>query len=151
LLSNTPRLPGVDGRKASKSAGNAIPLSATTDEIRAAVRAMYTDPAHLHVADPGNVEGNVVFAHLRAFDPDRATVADLEAQYRHGGLGDAAVKRRLVDVLETVIAPIRARRTELARDPAFVADVVARGTARARATAMSVLADVRSVFSLDPM
>src|SRR3712207_1301353 len=65
LLSDTPRLPGVDDRKASKSLGNAIALSATPDEIRAAVRAMYTDPGHLRASDPGKVEGNVVFAYLR--------------------------------------------------------------------------------------
>jgi tryptophanyl-tRNA synthetase len=148
LLSNTPRLPGVDGRKASKSAGNAIALSSTPDEIRRAVRSMYTDPAHVRVEDPGEVDGNVVFAHLRAFDPDAAAVAELEERYRRGGLGDVALKRRLEAVLEAVIAPIRDRRSELARDPDLVDAVLARGTARARAVAAGVLADVRAVFSL---
>ncbi|HEX6435248.1 MAG TPA: tryptophan--tRNA ligase, partial [Gemmatimonadales bacterium] len=67
LLSDTPRLPGIDGRKASKSLGNAIPLSATPDEVRAKVRAMFTDPGHLRASEPGRIEGNVVFAHLDAF------------------------------------------------------------------------------------
>ncbi|HYD53566.1 MAG TPA: tryptophan--tRNA ligase [Gemmatimonadaceae bacterium] len=148
LLSDTPRLPGVDGRKASKSLGNAIALSATPDEIRAAVRAMYTDPGHLRASDPGRVEGNVVFAHLRAFDPDAEAVAELEERYRRGGLGDMPLKRRLEEVLQARLAPIRARREQLAADPAAVLAIVARGTAGARAEAASVLADVRDAFHL---
>ena len=70
LLSATPRLPGTDGRKASKSLGNAIPLAASADTIQDRVRAMYTDPGHLRASDPGRVDGNVVFAYLDAFDPE---------------------------------------------------------------------------------
>jgi tryptophanyl-tRNA synthetase len=148
MLSSTPRLPGVDGRKASKSLCNAIALSATPDEIRAAVRAMYTDRGHLRVSDPGQVEGNVVFAHLRAFDPDQAAVAELEARYRRGGLGDAAVKSRLEHVLQELLAPIRRRRIEFAQQPDLLTAIVCEGNARARRTAASVLADVREVFAL---
>ncbi|HEY4219091.1 MAG TPA: tryptophan--tRNA ligase [Gemmatimonadaceae bacterium] len=148
LLSNTPRLPGVDGRKASKSFGNAIALGASTGEIEAAVRAMYTDPNHRRASDPGRVEGNVVFAHLDAFDPDKARVVELKDEYRRGGLGDAAVKRRLVGVLEAVIAPIRTRRAALLRDRALVHDILRDGTARARAVTDDVATDVRRAFSL---
>ncbi len=149
LLSRTPRLPGIDGRRASKSAGNAIALWATSDQIRAAVRAMFTDPSHVRAEDPGHVEGNVVFAHLRAFDPDRAGVAELEDQYQRGGHGDAALKRRLEQLLEGVIAPIRERRAQLTRDPGIAQAILERGTARARDTAARVLADVRSVFAIE--
>ena len=150
LLSRTPRLPGVDGRKASKSLGNAIPLSASPDEIRAAVRAMFTDPGHLRASDPGRVEGNVVFAHLRAFDPDQGVVDELEAHYRRGGLGDAALKRRLEELLQALLAPIRERRAALAGDPGAVLDVVRQGSERARETAAAVLDDVRRLFHLAP-
>lgn len=149
LLSATPRLPGVDGRKASKSLGNAISLSATPDEIRAKVRAMYTDPTHVRAADPGHVEGNVVFAYLEAFDPDAAAVAELAAHYRRGGLGDVVLKRRLEEVLIALVDPMRARREALARDPAAVLDIVRDGTSRARETVASVLRDVREVFALE--
>jgi tryptophanyl-tRNA synthetase len=149
LLTNTPRLPGVDGRKASKSLGNAIPLTATPDEIRDLVQAMYTDPGHLRVSDPGRVEGNVVFAYLDAFDPDGAAVAELKARYVNGGLGDSALKRRLVDVLESFIAPIRARRAGLAGDHAYLMEVLRAGTERASATTAAVLRDVRGAFALD--
>ncbi len=149
LLSSTPRLPGVDGRKASKSLGNAIPLSATSDEIRQLVRAMYTDPGHARASDPGRVEGNVVFAYLDAFDPDVTAVTELKAHYRRGGLGDVALKRRLEDGLEALIATMRARRAELARDRAYITDVLSDGTERARATTEAVLRRVRAVFALD--
>jgi tryptophanyl-tRNA synthetase len=148
LLSNTPRLPGVDGRKASKSLGNAIPLSASPDEIRAKVNAMFTDPGHIRVSDPGRVEGNVVFAYLEAFDPDQGAVAALEAQYREGGLGDVALKRRLDETLQELLAPIRARRAVFARDPGEVLATIRGGTHRGRAVVASVLADVRRAFHL---
>lgn len=148
LLSETPRLPGVDGRKASKSLGNAIALSASADEIRTAVRAMYTDPGHVRASDPGRVEGNVVFAYLRAFDPEPDVITELEAQYRAGGLGDMVLKRRLEERLQGLLAPIRARRAEFAHDPAQVLALIEQGSARARQIAASVAADVRSTFHL---
>ena len=148
LLSATPRLPGVDGRKASKSLGNAIPLGANPDEIRRLVRAMYTDANHIRVSDPGRVEGNVVFAHLDAFDPDTEAVQDLKAHYQRGGLGDAVLKRRLEDVLEQVIAPMRARRAALAGDRAYVRRVIDEGTARANDITQATLRVVRQTFAL---
>jgi tryptophanyl-tRNA synthetase len=84
LLSTTPRLPGVDGRKASKSLGNAIALSASPDEIRDKVHAMFTDPGHVHTSDPGHVEGNVVFAYLDAFDSRHDEIEGLKQRYRAG-------------------------------------------------------------------
>ena len=148
LLSNTPRLPGTDGRKASKSLGNAIPLGAAADELRRLVHAMYTDPGHVRASDPGQVEGNVVFAHLDAFDPDVQAVEELKARYRRGGLGDAALKARLVDVLEHVVAPIRDRRAALARDRAYVREVLRDGSARAQEITGVVRRLVRGAFAL---
>ena len=133
IIPRAGRLPGVDGRaKMSKSARNAIVLSASSDDITAAVRAMFTDPDHLRVADPGKVEGNVVFTYLDAFDGDHDAVDNLKVRYRRGGLGDSTVKRRLEDILQALIAPIRARRAELARNRDHVVDVIRRGTLRAR-------------------
>jgi tryptophanyl-tRNA synthetase len=147
------RLPGIDGRaKMSKSQGNAIPLSATPDEISQAVRQMFTDPNHLRVDDPGQVEGNVVFTYLDAFDEDKAAVDELKEQYRRGGLGDSLVKRRLDGVLQALIAPIRDRRRKLVRDPAYLLEVITTGTARGRELTDRTLREVRSslgLFSLD--
>jgi len=149
LLSPTPRLPGLDGKsKMSKSGGNAIALGASAKEIRKAVNAMFTDPNHLRVEDPGCVEGNVVFAFLDAFDTDVAAVDELKAHYRRGGLGDGAVKRRLEDLLQAQLEPIRTRRELLAKDPGGVMQVLKRGTERARAVAAQTLGQVRRDLGL---
>jgi tryptophanyl-tRNA synthetase len=148
LLSSTPRLPGIDGRKASKSSGNAIPLGASAAEVRELVQRMYTDPGHVRASDPGRVEDNVVFAYLRAFDPDTEAVAELERQYAHGGLGDVALKCRLEDVLQQLVAPMRERRALFARELAFVRTVVREGTQRAEAVTHDTLQRVRGAFAL---
>lgn len=143
LIPSSGRLPGVDGlAKMSKSGGNSIALSASPDEISAAVRAMFTDPNHLRAEDPGQVEGNVVFAFLDAFDEDKAGLEELKARYRHGGIGDSATKRRIDAILQALIGPIRERRAELARDPGYVIEVIRQGTARARERTEATRAEV---------
>jgi tryptophanyl-tRNA synthetase len=143
------RLPGIDGTaKMSKSQGNAIPLSATPDDIRRAVRQMYTDPNHLRASDPGAVEGNVVFTYLDAFDDDQEAVAGLKEHYRRGGLGDAAVKQRLDARLQALLEPIRERREAHARKPDYVLDVLRDGTRSARAITETTLREVRSALGL---
>jgi tryptophanyl-tRNA synthetase len=149
LVSAVGRLPGVDGKaKMSKSQGNAIPLSATPVEIRAAVRQMYTDPNHLRAADPGQVEGNVVFTYLDAFAEDTAMIEDLKARYRHGGLGDMAVKRHLEDILQALLAPIRERRIRYAADPGYVMDILREGTGRAKDVTQATLDEIRAGLGL---
>jgi tryptophanyl-tRNA synthetase len=153
LIPATGRLPGVDGKaKMSKSQGNALPLSAAPDEIRAFVNRMYTDPNHLRASDPGTVEGNVVFTYLDAFDPDRAAVDELKERYRRGGLGDMTVKRRLDDLLQELLRPIRERRAAFADDPGYVLGVLRSGTAKARAKTQSTFDELRDglgLFSFD--
>jgi tryptophanyl-tRNA synthetase len=109
---------------------------------------MFTDPNHLKVSDPGCVEGNVVFTYLDAFDEDRVAVEDLKERYIRGGLGDSVVKKRLDEVLQALLAPIRDRRRALARDPGHVLQVVRRGTARAREITDVTLRDVRGALGL---
>jgi tryptophanyl-tRNA synthetase len=150
LLSRHARLPGTDGQgKMGKSLGNAIFLSDPTDVVAQKVMSMYTDPKHVRAELPGTVEGNPVFSYLDAFDPDAAGVEDLKRRYRAGGLGDVALKRRLIEVLEGFLTPIRARRLELAADPAAVARVLREGTERGRAVAGRTLREVRRALRLD--
>jgi tryptophanyl-tRNA synthetase len=145
-----PRLPGTDGRsKMGKSSGNAIFLSDPADVVAQKVMGMYTDPRHLRVEDPGTVEGNAVFSYLEAFDPDRSAVDDLERRYRAGGLGDVAVKRHLIEVLEGFLAPIRARRAAFAKNPEQIWRHLREGTARGRAVARQTRAEVRRAMRLD--
>ncbi|SME97696.1 tryptophan--tRNA ligase [Pseudogulbenkiania subflava] len=144
------RLPGIDGKaKMSKSLGNALALSASPDEIRQAVKMMYTDPNHLRVEDPGQVKGNVVFSYLDAFDDDVAAVAELKKHYRHGGLGDSVLKSRLEDKLQALLEPIRRRREEYARDPAAVLAMLKEGTAKARQVAAVTLSEVKAAMGLN--
>ena len=133
VIPSSGRLPGIDGEaKMSKSGGNAIPLFASSDMISAAVRAMFTDPSHLRVEDPGRVEGNVIFTYLDAFDEDHTELEEMKAHYRRGGLGDSKIKRHLEDILQALLAPIRQRRAELAAEPAYVWGIIRNGTAKAR-------------------
>jgi tryptophanyl-tRNA synthetase len=109
---------------------------------------MFTDPNHLRASDPGKIEGNVVFTYLDAFDEDRTGVEALRAHYRGGGLGDMAVKRRLDDILQTLLAPIRDRRAILARNPGHILTVLRRGTLNARRVTQATLDDVRNALGL---
>lgn len=149
MLSTTGRLPGIDGKaKASKSLGNSIALCDGPDAVRDKVMAMFTDPSHLRVSDPGTVEGNVVFAYLDAFDPEQAEVGLLKERYRAGGLGDVAIKRRLIDVLDALLSPIRARRRAILDDQTCVLNAIRRGTEEGRVCAAATLDHVREVFGL---
>ena len=149
LIPATGRLPGADGKtKMSKSQGNAISLSASPNEIRAFVNSMYTDPNHLRASDPGVVEGNVVFTYLDAFDTDRAAVDELKERYRRGGLGDVAVKRRLEDVLQELLKPIRERREAVSNDLGYVLDVLRSGTFKARAITQATFDELRDGLGL---
>jgi tryptophanyl-tRNA synthetase len=143
------RLPGIDGKaKMSKSLGNTINLGATPDQIRAAVKKIYTDPLHLRVQDPGHLEGNVAFTYLDAFDPDQAGLAELKAHYVRGGLADSLVKARLEACLQELLAPIRARRDELAQDRGYILQLLKEGTARAREVAAQTAGEVRAALGL---
>lgn len=150
LLSNASRLPGTDGKgKMSKSLGNVISLSDTADEVYRKVEKMYTDPNHLRIEDPGKVEGNPVFSYLDAFDPDEEALEAMKDHYRRGGLGDTTVKRRLQEVLDAELDPIRVRRADIAKDPSAVMQILKDGTATAREVAATTLDEVRKVMHLD--
>lgn len=149
LLSNMARLPGFDGKaKMSKSLGNTIVLNASDKDIKKAVNAMYTDPNHLRIEDPGQVEGNIVFTYLDAFDPNKEEVEELKAHYRRGGLGDGTVKKRLEGVLKELISPIRERREELAKDPDYIMDVLRQGTDKCRLITQQTLDEVKDGLGL---
>ncbi|HEY1043914.1 MAG TPA: tryptophan--tRNA ligase [Telluria sp.] len=149
LVPEIGRLPGTDGKaKMSKSLGNTINLGATEAEIRAAVKMVYTDPLHLRVEDPGHLEGNVAFLYLDAFDPEKEALAEMKAHYVRGGLGDSVVKKRLDVVLQELLAPIRARREEFAKDRGQVLQMLKEGTMVARETAARTLDEVRAALGL---
>ena len=144
------RIPGLDGNaKMSKSLGNAIYLSDDEDTLKKKVMSMYTDPNHIHVEDPGQVEGNVVFTYLYIFDKDTAKVQELKDHYRHGGLGDVKIKRYLMEVLNAELAPIRQRRAEFAKDLPAVMDMLKAGSDRANQVAAQTLDEVKDAMGLN--
>lgn len=109
---------------------------------------MYTDPTRLRATDPGHVEGNPVFLYHNVFNPDRAEVADLEARYRRGAVGDVEVKQKLAAALNAFLEPIRARRARFAASMGLVRDALAAGTERARREARTTMALVRDALDL---
>ena len=145
------RLPGITGMndKMSKSLNNGIYLSDTYEEMRDKVMRMYTDPDHIHVEDPGKIEGNVVFAYLDVFARDKQKVAELKRHYQQGGLGDVAVKRYLIEELDIVLKPIRERRAELAKNPEAIYEILRQGSNRAKNVAAQTLKEVKSAMKIN--
>ncbi|MBC6357257.1 tryptophan--tRNA ligase [Lactobacillus helsingborgensis] len=144
------RLPGLDGNaKMSKSLNNAIYLSDDAKTVEQKVMSMYTDPQHIHVEDPGKVEGNTVFTYLDIFDPDKDRVAQLKEDYQKGGLGDVKIKRYLNTVLEKELAPIRERRAQYEQDTSAVYDMLIEGSKKANEVANQTLQEVRDAIGLN--
>ena len=153
------RLPGTDGKaKMSKSLGNCIYLSDSSEEVRKRVMSMYTDPDHIRVEDPGKIEGNTVFTYLDAFCrpehfaqywPDYNSLDELKAHYQRGGLGDVKVKKFLYAILEELLTPIREHRKEWEKDIPAVFEILKKGSDAAREVAAGTLADVRRAMRIN--
>lgn len=144
------RLPGLDGNaKMSKSLGNSIYLSDDADTVKKKVMSMYTDPDHIHVEDPGKVEGNTVFTYLDVFDKNKDEVEELKRQYRKGGLGDVKIKRFLLKVLEQELEPIRQRRMKFEQDTDSVYEMLLEGSNKANEVANNTLEQVRDAIGLN--
>ena len=147
ILSNTPRLVGIDGKaKASKSLGNAISLSDTQEEIKQKIFQMFTDPAHLKISDPGQVEGNVVFTYLDIFHPDKEEVESLKAHYKRGGLGDMTIKNILNNSIQDLLKNIREKRETIKQKD--VQEILYHGTAKASQRAKLTREEVREAIGV---
>jgi tryptophanyl-tRNA synthetase len=148
--SNAGRLPGTDGKaKMSKSIGNGIYLSDDADTIKKKVMSMYTDPNHIRVEDPGQIEGNTVFTYLDVFATDKEAVEEMKEHYKRGGLGDMKVKKYLNEVLQAELEPIRNRRIEIAKDIDAIYDMLKEGSDKARAVAANTLREVRTAMGIE--
>ena len=148
LLTPTPRLPGLDNRKMSKSYQNTIDLCDSADVVKAKVRQMYTDPKRVRADIPGTVEGNPVFIYHDVFNANTAEVDDLKARYREGKVGDVEVKTKLTAAINAVLEPMRARRADLDARPDYVKDVLFEGSRKARVEAAETMARVRDAMKL---
>lgn len=148
LLTPTPRLPGLDNRKMSKSYGNAIDLSDSAETVVKKIRQMYTDPKRVRADVPGTVEGNPVFMYHDAFNPNRGEVDDLKARYREGKVGDVEVKTKLAQAVNALLDPIRERRANALARPGYIRDVLIEGSRKARAIAEQTMERVRAAVKL---
>jgi tryptophanyl-tRNA synthetase len=148
LLTPTPRLPGLDNRKMSKSYGNTIDLSDPVDVVEKKVRQMYTDPKRVRADIPGTVEGNPVFIYHDAFNPNREEVEDLKTRYRAGKVGDVEVKRKLAAAINARLEPIRERRAAALAKPGYLREVLVEGSRRARVVAAETMERVRAAVRL---
>ena len=153
------RLPGIDGKaKMSKSLGNCIYLSDTEQEVKKKVMSMFTDPNHLRIEDPGQVEGNPVFIYLDAFSkqehfdeflPEYANLQELKDHYTRGGLGDVKVKKFLNKVLLAELEPIRQRRKEWEKNIPAVYEILREGSIKAQAVAAETLKEVKAAMRIN--
>jgi len=146
--------PGPEGNllKMSKSLNNAIFLSDDADTLQQKVmRGMYTDPKRIRVTDPGETdpEKNPLWAFHETFNSDKAWVDEHREMYRAGKVGDVAVKKKLVEVLDALVAPIRTRRKHFEDRPDDVLDVLREGTRRANVVAEETLALAKRAMKQD--
>ena len=148
LLTPTPRLPGLDNRKMSKSYGNTIDLSDDAETVKKKIRSMYTDPKRVRADIPGTVEGNPVFIFHDAFNPNREEVDDLKARYREGKVGDVEVKTKLSAAVNAVLAPIRERREAALARPGYLREALIEGSRKAQRVAQETMERVRDAVKL---
>ncbi len=153
------RLPGTDGKaKMSKSLGNCIYLSDSEEDVKKKVMSMFTDPNHLQVSDPGEIEGNTVFTYLDAFCkeedfekylPEYKNLDELKDHYKRGGLGDVKVKRFLNSILQAELEPIRKRRKEYEAQIPYVFQILKEGSIKASEKAAATLKDVKEAMKIN--
>ncbi len=148
LFTATPKVPGLDGRKMSKSYGNTIGLTWSADEIRAAVMTMFTDPNRVRRTDPGNPDICNLFQFHKLFSDD-ATIARVDHECRTAQIGCVQDKKLLADIIIEKLAPIRARREEIMRDPSIVWDTLREGNRKARERAAETMEHVRAAMKID--
>lgn len=142
-LTEAMAMPGLDGRKMSKSYGNAIYIADTPEETIAKVRTMFTDPTKIRKTDPGHPEGCAVFAMWDAYG-----LADFHEDCEAGKIGCVDCKLRLAAYLNERLAPIREKRAELSQKPELLDEIIAAGDEKARKAARETMVEVRRAMRL---
>ena len=137
--------------KMSKSLNNAIFLSDDADTVQKKVMGMYTDPKRLKATDPGETdpEKNPLWAFHETFNSDQAWVSEHRDLYKNGKIGDVAIKRKLVEILNALIDPIRTKRKHFEQRPDDVLDALRQGTKRANVIAEETLALAKKALRQD--
>ncbi len=149
ILSDIPSLIGTDGKgKMSKSAGNTIMLSDDSKTVEKKVASMYTDPNRVHAHLPGTVEGNPVFIFHDAFNPLKDEVEEFKRRYREGSIGDVEIKKRLSEVINQFLSPMRERRKEIENDHGYVESIIVEGTQKMADVAAATIKEMKSAMGL---
>ncbi|SRR5712692_2891795 len=148
LTTRMPRLPGTDGRKMSKSYGNAVNLGDPPDAIRRKILTMVTDPARKRRSDPGNPDVCPVFDFHKAFS-SKETIDMVNVECRRAGIGCIDCKTRLLEHLEPALRPFQERRARLRGETARVREILASGARKARAEARETMERVRTAMRID--
>lgn len=147
-LTPTAKMPGLDGRKMSKSYGNTISLRTEPAEVEKLIRTMPTDPARVRRTDPGTPEKCPVWD-LHLVYTDEARRAELHEGCTSAGIGCIDCKRPLIEEVQAELEPIQQRAKEYAEDPALVRSIIIEGSEAAREEARETLEEVRRVMGLD--
>jgi len=147
MLTPTPKMPGLDGQKMSKSYGNTISLREKPDEVDRKIRTMPTDPARVRRSDPGDPEKCPVWPLHKVYSDER-TCEWVQQGCRSAGIGCLECKKPLIDAVNAELAPIRKRAQELAAEPDHVQSVLGEGSERARDLARQTLVEVRQAMGL---
>jgi len=148
ILTPTPKVPGLDGQKMSKSYGNTIGLREDPDAVEQKLRTMKTDPARIRRTDPGDPDNCPVWE-LHQVYSDKDTLEWVDQGCRSAGIGCIDCKRRLIDAVQAELDPIRRRARELTRNMDYVRSVIADGCSDARDAARETIEDVRSSMGVD--
>jgi tryptophanyl-tRNA synthetase len=149
MIGDIPTLPGTDGRgKMSKSLDNAIFLSDDANAVAKKIKGAYTDPNRIRGNEPGNVEGNPVFAYHDAFNPNREEVNDLKERYRNGTVGDVEVKEKCIKALNAFLEPIREERAKYASEKGLLEEIVYLGTQKTNTVAEETLDAMKKAMGL---
>lgn len=144
------RLSGIDGKaKMSKSLNNAIYLSGSSEELKRKVMSIFTEPNHIRVDVPGEVENNTVFAYLDVFCNDLRVLNDMKEHYQRGGLGDVKVKRYLNEILQSELEPIRVSREYYEKNLDYINELLLKGSYKAREIAAATLKEVRESIGIN--
>ena len=146
LLTPFARMPGLDGRKMSKSLDNAVYLSDSPETIQEKLMTAYTDPKKIRLKDPGNPDGCVIFAYHKKFDPKTAPQAECDC--RKGSLGCVAHKKAIAAVIADFLAPVRERHRYYESHRDEVLDIIQDGDKRARDTAEATMKEVREAIHM---
>lgn len=145
-LTEYPLMPGMDGRKMSKSYDNAIYISDSAEATTTKIRTMFTDPLKIYRKDPGHPETCPVFALHNIYSKEE--LKEIEQTCKSGELGCVDCKKRLIEHLNETLAPIRERRRQLEENPNELDDILAAGADKARAVAAATMAEVRHAMKL---